>query len=268
MPRNSRWPKPLRSPVSSHDRLTDSAGVPWRGREFDANPFAGDDGTAPAELMRAISNFRSGQGSAVEIIDAFRGARLLIPLMANLGEGGEGVDGLQADKSSELSIVTVEGPDGYNVLPVFSSVAAMGRWHFDARPVPSDATRVALAAASENTPRVVLDPGSETEFAIRRPALEAIAKQEPWMPPNENGQVQAAFLNAMNSVEEVVSFDLEYADPEFLLRSAELALTLRLVAGLDSETLEQVLKRVGEAIAASEVIAEKVDSLRLKLAQA
>ncbi|MEN9752471.1 MAG: hypothetical protein RL670_162, partial [Actinomycetota bacterium] len=90
------------------------------------------------------------------VLAAFRDARLLIPLMATLGEGGEGVDGLKTDKSADLAIVTVEGPDGYEVLPVFSSVAAMNAWHADARPVPSDATRVALAAASENTTRVVL----------------------------------------------------------------------------------------------------------------
>ena len=254
--------------MSSHDHFTDSAGVPWQGREFESNPFASDDGSADVNLIAAISDFRAGQSSAIGVIDAIRNARLLIPLMANLGEGGEGVDGLKTDKSAELSIVTVEGPDGYNVLPVFSSVAAMKLWHPEARPVPSDATRVALAAASENTTRVVLDPGSDTEFAIRRTALEAIAKQEGWMPPNENPLVQSAFSEALASVAEVIDFSLEYGDPKYLLHSAELLLTLRLVAGLDAEALELTLKRVGEAIAASEVIAEKVDSLRLKLAQA
>ncbi|MEI6590582.1 MAG: SseB family protein [Actinomycetes bacterium] len=254
--------------MSNEDRFSDSAGVSWSGREFVENQFADDDGSASAELTLAIASFRSGDGTAVEVIDAFRAARLLVPLVANLGEAGEGVEGLAADKSAELSIVTVEGPDGYNVLPVFTSVTAMTQWHPGARPVPSDATRVALAAASENTPRVVLDPGSDTEFAIRRPALEAIGKQEPWVPPHQDEQVLVEFSLALGKVDEVIDFVIEYADPKFLLHSAELMLTLRLAPGLDSEKLELTLKRVGEAIAASEIIAQKVDSLRLKLAQA
>jgi hypothetical protein len=253
--------------VTSEDRFADSAGVPWAGRSFESNDFADDNGKAPEHLMVAISEFRNGRATAVDVIDAFRTSRLLIPLLANLGEGGEGAHGLQTDKSADLSIVTVEGPDGYEVLPVFSSVAAMSAWHAEARPVPSDATRVALAAASEKTTRVVLDAGSPSEFAIRRPAIEAIAKQEPWVEVQNNADVTAAFMSALGGVPEVVDFSLESGDPSFLLRAAELLVTIKLVPGLDAETLEQAIKRVGEVIAASEVIVNQVDSLRLKLAQ-
>lgn len=254
--------------MSDKNRLSDSAGVPWTGRVFEQNNFTNDDGSAPPQLIAAISDFRIGRTGSANVIDAFRVSRLLIPLMANLGEGGEGAHGLAVDKSAELSIVTVEGPDGYNVLPVFSSVATMSAWHSDARPVPADGTRVALAAASENTTRVVLDPGSETEFAIRRPALEAIAKQEAWLPPDQDQIVLDSFQEALERVAEVVSFEITYADPKYLLHAAELELTVRLVSGLNSESLEMTLKRIGEAIAASEIIAQRVDSLRLKLAQA
>ena len=36
------------------DHTADSAGFPWAGRSFEANPFAGDDGSADPALIGAI----------------------------------------------------------------------------------------------------------------------------------------------------------------------------------------------------------------------
>src|SRR5690606_14863407 len=60
----------------------DSAGVPWAGRSFQANPGSGDDGSADPALLDALLRFRSGDGSQVEVVDAFRSARVLVPLVA------------------------------------------------------------------------------------------------------------------------------------------------------------------------------------------
>ena len=80
-----------------------------------------------------------------------RTCRFLIPLVAVAGETGLTDDGHVVDKTQELSIITVAGPDGRAVLPVFSSVDTMRHWRPDARPVPADAVRVALAAAATGT---------------------------------------------------------------------------------------------------------------------
>src|SRR5690606_19785486 len=138
-----------------------------------------------------------GTGSQAEVVEAFRHARLLIPLVAELGEEGINDAGKRVDKSQELSIVTVAGPDGRAVLPVFSSVETMGAWNPQARPVPAEGTRVALAAAHEQTDLVVLDAGSPTEFVLRRPAVWAIARQEPWMPAVESPEVAAEFESSV-----------------------------------------------------------------------
>ena len=37
----------------------DSAGQPWAGRSFEPNAFASDDGSAPAEFVAAMAEFRS-----------------------------------------------------------------------------------------------------------------------------------------------------------------------------------------------------------------
>ena len=140
--------------MKSHDHqhinknpLADSAGVPWDGRAFNENPFANDDGSARPELISAIREFHES-GDATNVFAEFSKSRLLIPLLADLGESGEGAHGQTVDNSADLSIVNVETPDGQVGLPVFSSVDSMKLWNATARPVTSDGFRVARSAAS------------------------------------------------------------------------------------------------------------------------
>ncbi len=103
----------------NQNRFADSAGRPWEGRSFDQNAFADDDGKAPAELIEAIKKFRAGLVGADAVVDQIRVSRLLVPLLANLGESEEGAHGHKVDKSAELSIVTVKSPDDQDSLVVF-----------------------------------------------------------------------------------------------------------------------------------------------------
>ena len=150
----------------------DSAGFPWEGRRFHENAASGDDGSADPALLAALNAFAalnahpsapdpaepSGGAAAVHgpahqdaVIDAFRRARLLVPLLAHAGELGETPEGHLVDKTQELSIATVQAPDGRAVLPAFTSVQALSAWNPQARPVPAVGPRIALAAASEGT---------------------------------------------------------------------------------------------------------------------
>jgi hypothetical protein len=246
--------------------LADSAGRPWAGRHFDQNTFGDDDGSAPAELISAIDRFRAGKATADAVIDAVRHARLLIPLVAQLGDVGTNEAGHRVDKSQELAIVTVEGPDGRTVLPVFSSVQAMQLWNPTARPVPADGARVALAAASEQTDLVVLDPLSETEFVIRRPALWAIAQSQPWLPAHLDPEVFTAFTASIGSELGVHDVSLRSGDPDARLAGEDIVVRLELAQGLTQEELDAVLARLAQRWAADDVIATRVDSLRVQLA--
>lgn len=245
---------------------SDSAGRPWAGRHFDPNTFGDDDGTAPPELVQAISRFRSGEASADAVVDVVRRVRLLIPLVAQLGESGMTEAGHLVDKSQELAIVTVEGPDGRTVLPVFSSVQAMQRWNPKARPVAADGARVALAVVSEETDLVVLDPLSETEFVLRRPALWAIAQSQPWLPAHLDPEVFAAFTGSIGSELGVHDVSLRSGDPDARLAGEDLVVRLELAQGLTQEELDAVLARLAQRWAADDVIATRVDSLRVQLA--
>lgn len=251
-----------------HSHLTDSAGQPWAGRQFEPTAFADDDGSAPAALVESLRRFRSGEVPESAVVDELRVSRLLIPLVANLGESGVNEHGVTVDKSAELSIVTVAGPDGRNVLPVFSSVAAMQLWNPQARPVPSEAVRVALAAADECTDLVVLDPTSPTEFVVRRPALWAIAQSLPWSPSYLDPEVGQAFRGSAEGEPAVSSVTLSAGDADARLRGPELVVTLALVAGLDQSALDALLARLQERWSQSEVVANRVDSLAVRLTAA
>ncbi|MFD4420529.1 SseB family protein [Agromyces sp. NPDC058484] len=253
------------------DAAADSAGVPWAGRSFEPNPHAADDGRAPEALMAALARFRSGDGGQGDVVAAFARSRLLIPLLADLGDPSAGsgtiagAHGLAVDKSQELSIVTVEGPDGRRVLPVFASVDAMARWNPVARPVPADGVRVALAAADDGTDLVVLDPGSDTEFVVRRPAVWAIAQSRAWHPPFDSPEVREAFSRSIGTELAVHDVELAAGDPDARLAGPELVVKLSLVRGLTRRELDAVLQRLAARWAADDAIATLVDSLTVRL---
>lgn len=255
-------------PAGDGVRAGDSAGTPWAGRQFDANAFAGDDGSADPALDAALRGFAAGSAGQAQVVDALRGARLLIPLIAHAGETGLTADGRVVDKTQELSIVTVAGPDGRAVLPVFSRVATMTAWNPAARPVPAEGVRVALAAAAERTELVVVDPTADTEFAVRRPAVSAIAQGLPWRPGFEGAAVAAAFRASVAQEPAVTDLTLEPGDPAARLAGPEVVVRLTLVAGLDREELDAVLRRLTTRWVADEAIAAGVDSLAVRLAAA
>ena len=243
----------------------DSAGVPWEGRSFESNPHAGDDGSADPALLDALLRFRAGDGSQAEVVDAFRSARVLIPLIAEKGEEGVAPSGLAVDKTQELSIVTVAAPDGRRVQPVFSSVEAMQRWDATARPIPVDAVRAALAASSEDTDLIVLDPTSDTEFVIRRPAVWAVAQGHAWEPSFLSPEVVGALQESVAHELAVIDVAVASGDPDARLHGPELVVVLELIDGLEREVLDAVLSRLAQRWAADDRIAVLADSLTVKL---
>lgn len=243
------------------DLPADSAGVPWEGRTFHENPGAGDDGSAPPRLVEAIHRFRAGELGAPDVIEALSEVRLLMPLIAERGDEGVGVHGQLVDKTQELSLVTTAGPDGRPVLLAFTSVDTMRAWNPDARPIPIAAARVALAAAAEGTPLIVLDPNTPTMFVVRRPALRAVATGDRWLPSFEDPEVLRAFLDTSASEPDLVAVQLAPGDPTARLHGPELLVQLSVRAGLPREELDALLSRLGETWSADATIAERADSL-------
>lgn len=243
----------------------DSAGVPFTGRAFAADENADDDGSADPRLIESIRRFRALELDLSDVVAAFRASRVLVPLVTERGDEGVGPHGQLVDKTQELSLVTVAGPDGRPVLPVFSSVAAMRVWNPVARPIPVAAPRVALAAAGEGTELIVLDPAGDTEFALRRPAFRAIATGEHWRPSFADEAVLDAFLRTVRLEPTVRAVQLAPGDPGARLAGPELLVHLSLVPGLDEAELDRTLQRLGVAWSADPLIAERVDSIGVVL---
>jgi hypothetical protein len=60
------------------DRFADSAGTPWKGREFEENEWSNDDGSADPKFLDALSAFRRGEISNEQVLDVIREMRLPI----------------------------------------------------------------------------------------------------------------------------------------------------------------------------------------------
>jgi hypothetical protein len=247
------------------DPAADSAGVPWQGRHFEPNPAAGDDGRPDPRLIEAIRRFRAHEVTQSDVIEALSGARLLVALLAERGDEGVGAHGRTVDKTQELSIVTVAAPDGRRVLPAFTGVDAMVAWNPQARPIPVDARRVALAAAGEGTDLVVLDPTSPTEFAVRRPALRALALGERWHPAAEDPRVAAAVDRSIADELDVLAARVSPGDPEARLVAPEVVIALAVPHGLPADRVSEVLERLGRRWAEDPVLAESIDSIAVSV---
>lgn len=246
-------------------QAADSAGQPWQGRHFEPNTHASDNGEAPPAYLAAIEALRAGSASLAEVVDVVRTCRFLIPLVAVAGDTEVTDDGHVIDKTQELSIITVAGPDGRAILPVFSSVATMQHWRPDARPVPADAVRVALAAASEGTDRVIVDARSErTQLVLPRPAVWAIAQQQPWVAAVDDPEVLDAIAAPVAQHPAVWAVSLLAGDPLGRGDAPEVIVRLAVEPGLPLERLREITTALGAAWSQSAIVTERIDSLSVQ----
>ncbi len=250
----------------------DSAGQPWAGRSFEPNAFAGDDGTAPAEFLAAMKEFRSHEylsderahahARAVEVI---KSSRLLAPLIAEAGDIGFTDDGHKVDKTQELALVYVGGPNGEKTLPVFSNVASMYAWNPDARPIPVDGLRVAASVLHDGGEMVVVDPGSETEIALRAKTLEAMATGRAWVPNHIDPDIVAAFNDSADGQFFVRGVRLIAGDPDARGIENELVVQISLIPDLPQDQVVQQIEVLSNRWLQVDVIAERVTSMTVQV---
>lgn len=244
---------------------SDSAGQPWRGRAFEANAWAGDDGSAPLGFEAAVLGVGAGSRPPTDVLELLRDARLLVPLVAGLAESGHGEHGV-LDKRAELALPTVAGPDGRRVLPAFSSAAAMSTWDASARPIPAPARQVALGAAGDGVELVIIDPGSPTQFGLRRGAVEALARDLPWTPSWQDEAVLAAFRGSAVAEPAISALRVQAGDRECTLDDSELRIVLVPADGRGVPAA--VVDRLSAAWATAPAIVRSVDSVSITVARA
>ncbi|MBD8079168.1 SseB family protein [Cellulosimicrobium arenosum] len=228
--------------------------------------FAGDDGSADPGLATALTRYRDGEAALPDVVALLAGTRVLVPILAELGESGAGEHGYEVDKEASAGVVALESPDGRRALPVFTSVAAMAAWRADARPVPVEARRAALSAVNEDWSLLVVDPAGPITALVPRPAVWALAQGRPWLPAVTDGvvapEVDSAIRTALAGITHLAR---AWAEPG---RRAEVAVVLRIEPGLDRAGLDVVLAQVNAALARAEVVSERVDGLELRIGRA
>ncbi len=266
---------------------TDSAGRPWAGRDLadgeKYHNFDADDGAADARYEAAVARLLAGDGSEAEVVASLAQVRVFIPIVAQLAEQTVGENGLVSDKESDMALVTVQAPDGRRALPAFTSALALAAWHPGARPVAVYAARAALSAVAEEAQLLVLDPGSERPFVIRRPAVWALAQQRPWQPSYLDPSVQqvlassvaAAAAPAILGISAHAGKGIESlwdhkTEPSGRLVAGggagpELTVSITLQPGLDQPAVDSILYRLQSFWAGNEYFAQAVDSVQLRL---
>ncbi len=262
----------------------DSAGQPWAGRSLAGDHakihnFEDDDGTADAGYLAAVAALQAGDGDEAGVIAALATARVFIPIVAQLAEEAEGQDGLQADKQADMALVTLKAADGRTAMPAFTSAAALAAWHPEARPVAVYAARAALSAVSEGAELLVLDPGADVTFVVRRPALWALAQQHDWIPSYADHELASGMSQAAGGCPAVRRLELlpgrgvaaQAADGSLLPGGGagpELQVVLYLADGLDAEGVQQLVAGLQAEWSRNVLFGERVDSIEIKLRRA
>jgi hypothetical protein len=258
----------------------DSAGTSWQGRDLSGqgNPlhqFDRDDGTADAGVVAAREALLAGTGTEAAVVAALATARVFVPVLAQLAQEGAGAHGLTEDKQADMALVTLQAPDGRRAMPVFTTAAALTAWHPEARPVAVFAPRAALSAVAEQADLLVLDPGAELTFVVRRPAVWALAKQHGWTPSYEDPSLTGVVGDAAAGEPDVLRARLAPGSG-VASRTAggsivagggsgpELALVLQVRDGLGPADLQAIAGRLQHTLAAGQQFAERVDSLEVK----
>ncbi|MFD8208596.1 SseB family protein [Streptomyces sp. NPDC059695] len=154
--------------------------------------FSEDDGTADPRLAAALAAWAEDRTAHGPVLEALKEARLLVPVVAVLGEvETDPVTGLKQEKTSDMAVPTLTAGDR-RALPAFTSTAALALWDPAARPVAVP-TRQALAAlVHEKADTLVLDMAGPVPYQVTGSALLALAEGRSSADPLDDPAVREA----------------------------------------------------------------------------
>ncbi|MFH8977353.1 SseB family protein [Streptomyces sp. NPDC017890] len=157
--------------------------------------YSDDDGSADPRLSAALAAWAEDRTALAPVLEALRGARLLVPVVAVLGEAEEDENGLRREKTSDMAVPTLKAGDR-TALPAFTSTDSLARWDAGARPVAVPVHQALQAAAHEKADTVVLDLAGPVPFELTGAVLLALAEgrttTDPLADPAVTGAVRAA----------------------------------------------------------------------------
>lgn len=156
----------------------------FRGHSLQQPAFPDDDGTADPAVSAALVAYddacraddRAGESSRhAEALATLQHSRVLVPVVATVGEVEYDDQGLARDKSSDMAAVLITGRDGRKALLAFTSIASMAAWNPLARPVAVSVRDAARSARQDQADALVVDIAGPVLFAVEGDALRALA---------------------------------------------------------------------------------------------
>ncbi|MFJ4858033.1 MULTISPECIES: SseB family protein [unclassified Streptomyces] len=205
--------------------------------------YSDDDGTADPALTSALSAWAEDREAVGPVLEALRGARLLVPVVAVLGEVEKDEKGLRREKTSDMAVPTLQAGDR-RALPAFTSTASLARWDPQARPVAVPLHQALQAAVHEKADTVVLDLAGPVAFEVTGSALLALAEGRTSADPLDDPAVTSAVRDAVAAEPAVLRAHLGPGRADG---------TLALVLAADADPAEAA-GRVARSLAASEVL--------------
>ena len=164
-------------------------------------------------------------------------------------------------------------------MPVFTSAAALAAWHPEARPVAVYAARAALSAVAEGAELLVVDPGSEVTFVVRRPGVWALAQQRQWVPAYLDTELAAVLRAGADGKPAVRGLEVLPGGGVATTTASgsrvdgggagpELRVVLYLEDGLDAAAVQALVAGLQTEWSRNVLFGERVDSIEVKLRRA
>ena len=230
------------------------------------SPFSDDDGTADPRLSAALAAWAEDRTAEGPVLEALRDARLLVPVVAVLGEVEEDEKGLRREKTSDMAVPTLKAGNR-TALPAFTSTESLARWDPAARPVAVPLRSALEAAVHEKADTIVLDLAGPVPYELTGRSLLAVAEGRTTTDPLADPAVREA-VRAVVAAEPAVlrahlgpgradgtlALVIDAAEPAEAARSvaqrlaADETLRARLVRGLDLALLPAGTTPPGEPL--------------------
>jgi hypothetical protein len=139
--------------------------------------YAGDSGAVAAEVTAALEAYELAPDDRhAATLRVLQHARVLVPVVAVLGEVEHDEAGRARDKTSEMATVLMRGHDGRTALLAFTGTAALRQWDPQARPVPVALAAAAQAALQDDASALVLDVAGPVRFVVEENDLRALSE--------------------------------------------------------------------------------------------
>ena len=140
--------------------------------------FAGDTGAVDPGLATALQAYDatpSDEGARRVVLARLQDVRLLVPVVALLGEVEVDDQGLAHDKTSDMAAVLMTGRDGRKALLAFTGTSSLQAWDPTARPVPVTTKHAAQAALQDQASALLIDVAGPVMFVVEGADLRALA---------------------------------------------------------------------------------------------